>query len=45
MKKARKRKMFIVISVLLIIIGTAMVWFYIPYSPVKSDFRYRHSYV
>lgn len=39
MKKAGKRKMFSVIGVLLVLIGMILIWFYIPYSPVKSDFR------
>lgn len=31
--------MFVVIGALLIIIGIIMIWFNIPYSPVKSNFR------
>lgn len=31
--------MFVVIGALLIIVGIIMIWFNIPYSPVKSDFR------
>ena len=31
--------MFIVISVLLVLIGTILIWFYIPYSPVKNSFQ------
>jgi len=37
--KARKRKMYVVIGILLVLAGAIMVWFHIPYSPVKSDFR------
>lgn len=39
MKKARKRKMFIVLGTLLIVFGMIMIWFNIPYSPLKSDFQ------
>lgn len=39
MKKVRKRKMLIVIGALLIIIGVVIIWFHIPYSPVKNDFK------
>lgn len=39
MKKERKRKMFIVIGILLVIIGMILIWFHIPYSPVKRDFK------
>lgn len=31
--------MFIALGVLLIIIGAVLVWFHIPYSPIKSDFK------
>lgn len=31
--------MFIVIGVLLIIFGMIMIWFNIPYSPIKSNFQ------
>ncbi len=31
MKKARKRKMFIVLGILLFIIGALVIWFNIPY--------------
>ena len=31
--------MFVVIGVLLIIVGTIMIWFNIPYSPTKSEFN------
>ena len=37
--KLRKRKMFIIIGVLLVLIGMILIWFHIPYSPVKSDFQ------
>lgn len=39
MKKARKRKMFIVLGILLVIIGALVIWFNIPYSPVKKQFH------
>lgn len=39
MKKARKRKMFIVLGMLLVIIGALVIWFNIPYSPVKKQFQ------
>lgn len=39
MKKVKKRKMFIVIGVLLVLIGMILIWFHIPYSPVKKDFQ------
>ncbi len=39
MKKVRKRKMFIVLSVLFVIFGTLIIWFNIPYSPVKNQFQ------
>lgn len=39
MKKARKSKMFIVMVVLLVIVGTLLIWFNIPYSPVKKQFQ------
>lgn len=39
MKKARKRKMFIVLGILLVIIGALVIWFNIPYSPVKKQFQ------
>ncbi len=38
MKKARK-KMFIVFGILLFIIGALVIWFNIPYSPVKKQFQ------
>lgn len=39
MKKARKRKMFITLGILLVIVGTLIIWFNIPYSPVKKQFQ------
>lgn len=39
MRKARKKKMFVAIGVLLILIGAGMIWFHIPYSPAKKQFR------
>ena len=39
MKKARKRKMFIVLGILLFIIGALVIWFNIPYSSVKKQFQ------
>ena len=39
MKKAGKRKMLAVIGVMLLFVGVIVAWFYIPYSPVKSDFQ------
>ena len=34
-----KKKMFVAIGILFILAGAMMVWFHIPYSPVKSDFQ------
>ena len=31
--------MFIALGIILIIVGAVMIWFHIPYSPTKSDFR------
>lgn len=39
MKKVRKRKMFIAIGVIFVLVGTLMIWFNISYSPVKSNFK------
>ncbi|MGN0537768.1 MAG: DUF6544 family protein [Acutalibacteraceae bacterium] len=39
MKKERKRKMFVIIGVLLVLVGMLMIWFNIPYSPVKKQFQ------
>lgn len=40
MKKAKKRRMFIVLGVLLVIVGVLIIWFHIPYSPVKRQFQH-----
>lgn len=37
--KLRKRKMFILIGVLFVLVGIILIWFHIPYSPVKRDFQ------
>ena len=37
-KKGRKKPMLVSLGVLLIIIGAVLVWFYIPYSPMKQQF-------
>ena len=39
MKKVGKRKMLAVICVVFLFVGLILVWFHIPYSPVKSDFQ------
>ena len=39
MKEVRKRRVFIVIGVLFILVGIILIWFNIPYSPVKRDFQ------
>lgn len=39
MKKARKRRMFIALGVLLVIVGALVIWFNISYSPVKKQFQ------
>ena len=39
MKKARKRKMFVAIGVLLVLVGILTIWFNISYSPVKKQFQ------
>lgn len=39
MKKVRKRKMLIVVGALLIMIGVVIIWFHIPYSPIKNGFK------
>lgn len=39
MNKPRKKSMFIIIGVFLILIGALMIWFAIPYSPVKKQFQ------
>lgn len=38
-KKVRKRKMLVVLGVLFILIGMLLIWFHIPYSPVKKQFE------
>ena len=37
--KLRKRKMFILIGGLFVLIGIILIWFYVPYSPVKRDIQ------
>ena len=37
--KVRKRRMFIALGVLLVIVGALVIWFNIPYSPVKKQFK------
>lgn len=39
MMKERKRKMFIALGILLVIIGVLVIWFNISYSPVKKQFQ------
>lgn len=39
MKKVRKRKMCIALGALLVIVSTLVIWFNIPYSPVKKQFQ------
>lgn len=39
MKKVRKKRMFIIIGVLLVLIGVLMIWFNISYSPIKKQFK------
>jgi hypothetical protein len=39
MYKVRKKKMFLVISILLVGVIAIFIWFKIPYSPVKSEFQ------
>lgn len=39
MKKARKKRMFIALGVLFVIVGGLVIWFNIPYSPVKKQFQ------
>ena len=38
MKKERMNRMLTIIVILLIIIGVVLIWFHIPYSPVKKEF-------
>ena len=40
MRKARKKKMLIAVGILLILIGMLLIWFNIPYSPVKKQFEH-----
>lgn len=39
MKKARKRKMLIVVGILFALVGVLTIWFNISYSPVKKQFQ------
>lgn len=39
MKKVRRNELFVVIGILLVMIGTVMVWFCIPYSPTKATYQ------
>lgn len=39
MKKARKRKLFLALAILLTLIGVLMLWFHLPYSPIKKQFQ------
>lgn len=39
MRKARKKRMFVVLGVMLVIVGALVIWFNIPYSPVKKQFQ------
>lgn len=43
MRKLRKRKIFITIVCLFILIVSVLVWFYVPYSPVKNEFSFNIS--
>ena len=38
MTKVRKNKMYVAIGILLVIVGAILIWFNIPYSPVKKSF-------
>lgn len=38
MRKERMNRMLTVIAILLIIIGVVLIWFHIPFSPVKTEF-------
>ena len=40
MRKARKKKMLIAVGILLILMGMLLIWFNIPYSPVKKQFEH-----
>ena len=37
--KLRKKKMLILIGVLFVLIGIILIWFHVPYSPVKRNFQ------
>ncbi len=39
MRKARKKKVFVAVGILLVLIGAVTIWFNIPYSPVKKQFQ------
>lgn len=39
MGKVRKRKMFVALGVVLVLIGVSMIWFNIGYSPTKKQFN------
>ena len=39
MSKVRKRKMLIALGILLITVGVVVIWFSIPYSPIKNQFQ------
>lgn len=39
MKKAGHRRMFLAIGILLVIVGILIIWFHIPYSPIKNEFQ------
>lgn len=38
MTKVRKNKMYVTIGILLVIVGVTLIWFNIPYSPIKQSF-------
>ncbi len=37
--KVRKKRIFIALGILLVIVGALVIWFNIPYSPVKKQFQ------
>jgi hypothetical protein len=39
MKRTRRRKMLLIIGVLLTVFGVVLIWFNIPYSPIKTEFQ------
>lgn len=39
MKKVRRRKMFVALGVVLVLVGMVIIWFNIGYSPVKKQFK------